>query len=60
MSREEKTWVNVQMPASMRDRIGKAAARNGVDRSKYLRELIEAAMKGRGDWTIPGPRKGSA
>lgn len=58
--KDERAWVTVPMPEHMRDRIQKAAAKNDQSRAEYLRMAITDYMMRHNEWSLPGPRKGSA
>jgi hypothetical protein len=55
----DKAFVTVVMEPDMKNRIIKAAARNSMSVSKYMRMALTTYMQRAGEWTIPGPKKGN-
>jgi len=57
--KEERAWVTVPMPAEVKERIEKAAAKNSMSRAEYLRIAIRSYMERSGEWSLRGPKKGT-
>jgi predicted HicB family RNase H-like nuclease len=52
-------WMSLRMNSNLHARIVKAAAKNDVTASEWLRQAATEQLMQRGEYTITGPQKGS-
>ena len=57
--KDDRVWVTVPMPPSVKERIEKAAAKNDMSVSEYMQVAVRTYMERANEWTLRGPRKGS-
>lgn len=59
MPTTKNTLIALRMTNDLHSRVKKAAAKNDVTFSEYVRESIVAQLHYRGEYTITGPKKGN-
>jgi len=55
----KRVWISLRVTMEMKNRIKKAAARNEIPMTEYMRIAITTYMLRQGEWSIRGPQKGA-